>query len=115
LIMNTTTSVTAQHRLIRTSTGEAVGAEYAWIGGQYCAIHAPGGVIGCGIYDLACADEFNLAVAIAKGTPEKPLRTPEELLNATILATTRRAAAMGITPGMTGAEALEKLMIVQDE
>ena len=102
--MNTTTSVTAQHRLIHTSTGEAVGAEYAWIGGQYCAIHAPGGVIGCGIYDLACADEFNLAVAIAKGTPE-------QLLTATILATTRRAAAMGIKPGMTGAEALEKLMI----
>lgn len=112
--MNTTTSVTAQHRLIRTSTGEAVGAEYAWIGGQYCAIHAPGGVIGCGIYDLAVADEFNLAVAIAKGTPEKPLRTPEELLTATILATTRRAAAMGIKPGMTGAEALEKLMIIPE-
>ena len=70
--MNTTTSVTAQHRLIHTSTGEAVGAEYAWIGGQYCAIHAPGGVIGCGIYDLACADEFNLAVAIANEVFRSP-------------------------------------------
>jgi uncharacterized protein YunC (DUF1805 family) len=36
------------------------------------------------------------------------------LLTATILATTRRAAAMGIKPGMTGAEALEKLMIIPE-
>jgi len=108
--MNLVPSVTAEHRLIQTAAGDAVGAQYAWPGGQYCAIHTASGIIGCGIYDVACAEEFGLAVAIAKGTPAHPLRTPEDLLAATIRATTRQAASLGVTPGMTGAQALEKFL-----
>lgn len=103
-------AITAEHRVIRTEAGEAVGAEYAWDGGQYCAIHTHRGLIGCGIYDLACADEFNLAIAVAKGTPAHPLRRPEDLLQASIVGASSRAQAMGITPGMSGAEALDKML-----
>lgn len=103
-------SVTAEHRVIRSDAGEAVGAEYAWNGGQYCAIHTHRGVVGCGVYDLACADEFGLAIAIAKGTPAHPLRRPEDLLRASIVGASRRAGEMGITPGMTGAEAMDAML-----
>lgn len=102
--------ITAEHHVIRTEAGEAVGAEYAWNGGQYCAIHTDRGLIGCGIYDLGCADEFNLAIAIAKGTPADPLRRPEDLLQASIVGVSRRAQSMGIAPGMSGAEALDKML-----
>lgn len=100
----------AEHKVVETPAGRAIGASYAWHGGQYCAIHTARGVVGCGIYDLKVADEFGMAVAIARGTPANPLRTPEDLLTATIVGVTRAAAAMQIQPGMTGQEAVEKML-----
>lgn len=100
----------AEHRDLQTPYGPAVGAAYAWDGGQYCAIHTSRGVVGCGIYDLGCADEFGMAFAIAKGSPEHPLREPEDLYEARIVGTSAAAAKMGIMNGMTGLEALEKML-----
>lgn len=100
----------AEHRNLQTPYGTAVGAAYAWDGGQYCAIHTARGVVGCGIYDLNCADEFGMAFAIAKGSPEHPLREPEDLYEARIVATSAAAANLGIAEGMTGLEALEKML-----
>ncbi len=51
-----------------------------------------------------------MAVAIAKGTPAKPLVEPEDLYNARIVAVSEPAKALGIEPGMTGSEALAKLL-----
>ena len=72
-----TTLPSANQRKIETPYGEVIGASYRWDGGQYCAIHTSHGVVGCGVYDIACAEEFGMAFAIAKGTPELPLREPE--------------------------------------
>ena len=96
----------AEHRNLETPFGTAIGAAYEWEGGQYCAIHTGCGVIGCGIYDIGCADEFDMAFAIAKGTPEHPLREPEDLYDARIVACSAAASQLGITEGMTGLEAL---------
>jgi uncharacterized protein YunC (DUF1805 family) len=101
---------TVEHRQLETPHGPAVGAAYEWVGGQYCAIHTHRGVIGCGIYDIDCADEFGMAFAIAKGTPEQPLRQPEDLYYAKIVAVSTSAAALGILVGMTGREALHKML-----
>ncbi len=100
----------AEHRELDTPFGAAVGAAYAWDGGQYCAIHTHRGVVGCGIYDIECADKFGMAFAIARGTPEHPLREPEDLYEATIVAASTAAAAMGINPGMSGLEALRQML-----
>jgi uncharacterized protein YunC (DUF1805 family) len=100
----------AQQRELQTSQGPAIGASYRWEGGQYCAIHTARGIVGCGIYDIACADEFGMAVAIAKGTPASPLREPEDLYSARIVAVSKAAAKLGVTAGMTGLEAVEKLL-----
>lgn len=99
----------AQQRVLETPHGKVVGASYRWEGGQYCAIHTARGVIGCGVYDIACANEFGMAIAIAKGTPEKPLFEPEDLYEAKIVAASEKAMAMGITQGMTGLDALGKM------
>ena len=103
----------AEQRTLETAHGTAIGASYRWDGGQYCAIHTPRGVVGCGIYDMGCADEFDMAFAIAKGTPENPLCEPEDLYDAKIVAITNAAGALGITVGMTGLEALEKMLTVE--
>src|SRR5690242_5525718 len=96
----------AQQRVLDTPHGQAIGASYEWNGGQYCAIHTARGIVGCGIFDVACANHFDMALAIARGTPQAPLRQPEDLYQARIVAVSDAAARMGIEPGMTGLEAV---------
>ncbi|KAA5539622.1 DUF1805 domain-containing protein [Roseiconus nitratireducens] len=100
----------ARQQTLETPFGPVVGSSYAWRGGQYCAIHTSNGVVGCGIYDLAVADEFDMAFAIAKGTPDHPLREPEDLYEARIVGVSSAAGKLGIEPGMRGIEAVQKMM-----
>ena len=100
----------AEHRVIETSAGRAVGCSYQWNGGQYCSLNTPVGVVGCGIFDLAIADKFGMAFAIARGTPELPLRQPEDLLGAKIVGVSQAAAEMGIAVGMSGRESLDRML-----
>jgi uncharacterized protein YunC (DUF1805 family) len=103
----------AQNRTLEFNGGQAIGSTYQWPGGQYCAIHTAKGLVGCGIYDIRSANEFSLAVAIARGTPAKPLRDPEDLFEAKILEVSNAAEALGVAPGMTGREAVEKMLSAQ--
>src|SRR5262249_39481018 len=107
---STTTLPTAENRTLDFPSGQAIGSTYQWPGGQYCAIHTSKGLVGCGIYDIRSANEFNLAGAIARGTPAKPLRVPEDLLGAKILEVSQAAEKLGVKPGMTGSEAVEAML-----
>jgi uncharacterized protein YunC (DUF1805 family) len=100
----------ANQRTLDTPHGKAIGTSYRWPGGQYCAIHTGRGIVGCGIYDVHVAGEFGMAVAIARGTPANPLCEPEDLFDAKIVECSEPAKKIGITPGMTGMEALGKLL-----
>ena len=100
----------ASQRVLETPEGQAIGASYSWPGGQYCAIHTARGIVGCGIFDVHVAGEFGMAVAIAKGTPANPLREPEDLYQAKIVDVSEPARKLGISPGMTGREALAKML-----
>ena len=101
---------TSENRTLQFEGGQAIGTSHRWPGGQYCAIHTDRGLVGCGIYDIRAANEFNLVVAIARGTPAKPLCVPEDLFDAKILEVSQAAEALGVSPGMTGREAVEKLL-----
>jgi len=105
----------ARQEELQTPYGPVIGASYRWDGGQYCAIHTARGVVGCGIYDIACANEFRLAVAIAKGTPAAPLCEPEDLYTAKIVGITDAAAKLGVTIGMTGLEAVGKMLAAESK
>lgn len=96
-----------RHEVIQLPEGEALGCSYQWPGGQYCVIHTDRGILGCGLYDCGIATHFNMAVAICRGTPERPLREPEDLLQAQIVEVSRAAEVLGIQPGMTGRQALQ--------
>ena len=97
-------------RVIETGAGKAIGHSARWEGGQYCALLTRKGLIGCGAYHCPSMEHFGLAVAIARGTPEKPLTEPEDLFPAIIVEATAQARAFGIRPGDTGLEALTKLL-----
>jgi uncharacterized protein YunC (DUF1805 family) len=90
--------------------GTAIGMSQRWIGGQCCAIQTAAGIVGCGIYALDVPAEFGQAIAIARGTPANPLAEPEDLLEAKIVGCTPKAESLGIKPGMTGRDAVEKML-----
>ena len=102
-------------RKIQTPAGEALGISNRWHKGQYCAILTKAGIVGCGIYDVDVCSEFGLAMAIAKGTPAKPLVEPEDLFESKIVRTSKPAAELGITVGMTGREALDILLAAESK
>jgi uncharacterized protein YunC (DUF1805 family) len=100
----------ATQRTLETPFGPVIGASYRWQGGQYCAIHTARGVVGCGIFDLACADVFSMSFAIARGTPEHPLCEPEDLFDARIVGVSAAAHCQGVRPGMTGLDAVRQML-----
>jgi uncharacterized protein YunC (DUF1805 family) len=100
----------ARQEELQTPYGPVMGASYRWQGGQYCALHATRGLVGCGIFDIHTANEFGQAVAIARGTPADPLCEPEDLYHAKIVGMTDAAAKMGVRIGMTGLEAVGKMI-----
>jgi uncharacterized protein YunC (DUF1805 family) len=97
-------------RELKFKNGTAIGTSNRWVKGQYCSILTEGGIVGCGIYDLKVAAEFDLAIAICKGTPAKPLVDPEDLFDAKIVGVTPKAERMGIQTGITGREAVELML-----
>jgi uncharacterized protein YunC (DUF1805 family) len=97
-------------RPIQFKNGCAIGISNRWHKGQYCTILTEAGLVGCGIYDTRIAAEFGQAVAIARGTPQKPLVDPEDLFDARIVEATPQAQALGVEIGMTGREAVERLL-----
>jgi uncharacterized protein YunC (DUF1805 family) len=97
-------------RPLQFDNGTAIGISNRWERGQYCSILTRAGIVGCGIYDLNTAAEFGQAIAIAKGTPAKPLVEPEDLFEAKIVGVTPQAEALGINVGMTGREAVEWML-----
>src|SRR5437588_11087972 len=97
-------------RPLQFQNGCATGISNRWRNGQYCMILTDAGLVGCGSYDVKTAGEFGQAVAIARGTPQKPLVNPEDLFEARIVDATPRAKELGITIGMTGREAVELML-----
>src|SRR5437588_11418454 len=97
-------------RPIQFKNGCAIGLSNRWHKAQYWTLMTEAGLVGCGIYDVKTAAEFGQAVAIARGTPQKPLVNREDLLDAKIAEATPQAKQLGIDLGMTGREAVELLL-----
>ena len=95
---------------IKTAAGTAESLEVSWDGGQFVMIIGERGVLSCGVVDEKVMNRFGAAVAIARGTPENPLVTPDDLLAATVADVTDEAAARGVTTGMSGSDALGKFV-----
>ncbi|MHA1385092.1 MAG: DUF1805 domain-containing protein [Candidatus Helarchaeota archaeon] len=94
---------------VKSKGKHATGVSVVWDDGQFVFILVPRGIIACGAIDIEVMEKFNFAVTVSEGTPEKPLVTPDDLLQAKIMKITKKAEELGIKIGMTGAQALEKL------
>ncbi|HOZ47311.1 MAG TPA: DUF1805 domain-containing protein [Candidatus Hydrogenedentes bacterium] len=87
----------------------ASGLAVSWSDSQFVMIIADKGLVACGVVDKEVMERAGAAIAIARGTREKPLKTVEDLLGARIADITAKAAAYGVQPGMSGQEALDLL------
>jgi len=67
-------------------------------------IKAPKGVMGCGYLNVETFNRTGEAAVIVRG-----VNTHEDMLKAKVVAASDAARSLGIEPGMTGAEALQKL------
>lgn len=68
-------------------------------------IKAPKGALGCGYFDIDTADKFDDVMIIVKG-----VSSFEDMLNAPVANYSTAAEALGVTPAMTGRDALRKLL-----
>jgi uncharacterized protein YunC (DUF1805 family) len=91
---------------VRTEGAPAQGLSVQWDDGQFVVIVLPKGIVGCAAIDVSVMEEFDMAVATAHGTPESPLVTADDLMEARISKLTKKAREMGIIEGMSGREAL---------
>ena len=62
------------------------------------------GALGCGYFSLEAANKFGHALAIVTG-----VNSFHDMLSAEVKACSEKAAEMGVTIGMSGAEALIKM------
>jgi uncharacterized protein YunC (DUF1805 family) len=69
-----------------------------------------GGAIGCGLMDMTPLDKFGFAGARVKSASGQPMTTIDELLTGVVRDANETAAKKGVKPGMSGREALDKMM-----
>ena len=67
-------------------------------------LKAPKGVMGCGYLNIETFNRTGEAAVIVRGG-----NTHEDMLKAKVVAASDAARALGIEPGITGAEALQRL------
>jgi uncharacterized protein YunC (DUF1805 family) len=67
------------------------------------------GMLACGAIDVAVLDKFSYAAARVRRPDGKPVATLDDLLGAEVREANQAATALGVSVGMGGREALEKL------
>lgn len=77
------------------------GSSIELLQGKLLIIQGKTGMLGCGYFNLAVADKLNSAMAIVTG-----VQCFDDMLEKTVVGVSARAAELGVTPGMTGREAL---------
>jgi uncharacterized protein YunC (DUF1805 family) len=94
-----------QTRNIVLNAGTAQGIEIPLPNAVLVIMTAARGYLACGYLNIAAAEKFGDAAAIIKG-----VKTVEDMLQGKVTEVTSSGQKAGITAGMTGREALERLL-----
>ena len=73
-------------------------------GAKLMVIQAKNGMLGCGYLNLATAEKLGHALAVVTG-----VACYDDMLRAEVKLVSETARALGVTPGMIGADALRKM------
>ncbi len=72
--------------------------------GSLLLIQGQQGMLGCGYFNIETAEKLHDALAIVSG-----VKNYDDMLAATVKTVSGAAAALGVTPGMSGREALLRM------
>ena len=92
-------------RDIRIGQKKAVGFEISLPGAPLLLARGDKGFVMCGYLDMSVADKFGQAAAVVRG-----IKTLDELLEKPVADVSAKGKRRGIKPGMTGLQALQKLV-----
>jgi uncharacterized protein YunC (DUF1805 family) len=67
------------------------------------------GMVGCGAFDVMALDSFTIPAAKVKSATGNPIATIDDLMNGVVKEANKEAVKLGITTGMSGKEALDRL------
>jgi len=67
------------------------------------------GLVGCGAFDVAALNTFDYPAARVKGAGGGPIASIGDLLSGVVREANSTAEGHGVTAGMTGREALDRL------
>lgn len=102
-------SISTIVKVIEVNKKIAQGIQLKWGSGWCIVISAPKGLVTCGAIDDKTLQEFGIAAARVKGTPESPINNIEDLLGRTVTNINAGAESLGIRVGMLAKKALEML------
>jgi uncharacterized protein YunC (DUF1805 family) len=91
-------------RDVALSKKHAVGYEVDLPGAPLIVAKGAKGFVMCGYLDVKVADKLGTAAAVVKG-----VKSVDDLLAKEVVGISQAAAKLGVKPGMTGREALERL------
>lgn len=91
--------------VIRWEWGMAMGYEIELYNTNLVLVNAPRGFVMCGYLNMAAAEKIGDIAALVRG-----VKTVDELFAAKVEEVSTAAAKIGVKIGMTGKEALEKMM-----
>jgi uncharacterized protein YunC (DUF1805 family) len=92
-------------KLIQINAHEVMGIEVDMPKGVLVAAIGNTAFVMCGYLNVDIAEKMGDTAAIVRG-----VKTVEELLSGSVVSMTSPAKSKGVTPGMTGREALEKML-----
>ena len=84
--------------------GKAVGYEIPLPGAPLLVARGEKGFVMCGYLDVKVADKFGTAAAVVRG-----VKTIDDLMEKSVTDVSAAAKELGVKPGMTGREALQRL------
>lgn len=90
---------------IKLKNGTALGIKIDMATAPLLLIKANKGFVMCGYLNIATANKLNDVAAKVSG-----VKSFEDVLNAKIIEVTEKARSLGIVEGLTGREALEKMV-----
>ncbi|HRY28602.1 MAG TPA: DUF1805 domain-containing protein [Elusimicrobiota bacterium] len=84
---------------------KAVGFEIPLPGAPLVLVRAEKGFVMCGYLNPAAAEKLGVAAAVVRG-----VKTVDELLAKPVAEISPEAQKLGVTPGMTGRQAVERFL-----
>jgi len=93
----------------QTKAGPVEGIQVKWQGFNILLAAGGKGFIACPAIDIEACQRYGVAAAIVESSPENPIGNLDRFAARKVVKANQKATAIGVTPGMDVAAALERI------